>query len=112
MALRKVESEGEARRWLAAVEEAGVELGEWTRANGVDGRSLSCWKRTLQRRGLVRGTGRSAMPEVGLVELVPREGVPATAARYALDFGRVRLEFGDEFHDETLRRVLRVVGSC
>ena len=112
MGLRKVQSEAEARRWLAGVEEAGGDLGEWRRANGVDGRTLSCWRRTLQRRGFVRTSEHSGAPEVGLVALVPSGGVPAVAARYALDFGGVRLEVGDDFRDETLRRLLGVLRSC
>jgi hypothetical protein len=53
-----------------------------------------------------------------LVELVPMaipETGPATRAtpgRYVLDVGGARLEFGDDFVEATLRRVLEVLRSC
>mgnify|MGYP001628022384 CR=1 FL=1 len=55
--LRKIESESEARRCLARVENAGVSLKEWAQAHGVDGRSLHAWKTNLARwKGVARSS--------------------------------------------------------
>ncbi|MEN9580190.1 MAG: hypothetical protein RJA70_3199 [Pseudomonadota bacterium] len=54
---RKIEDEREARRCLAAARRAGLGLGEWARARGIDGRSLHAWQLGLERRarGAVAG---------------------------------------------------------
>ena len=52
----------------------------------------------------------------GLVELVPAlapaPSSPGRAARYAVQVGGLRLEFGDDADERTLRRVLAVLRSC
>jgi hypothetical protein len=45
------------------------------------------------------------------VELVPAAR-PAAAARYVLHVGGVELELGDDFHEDTVRRLVRVLRSC
>ena len=102
----------ERQQCLAAVAASGLEAREWARRHGVDGRSLNVWRVNLGRRG-TKTTG-SAQPR-GLVELLPTPNVCAvapSAARYALEVDGVRVEFGDDFDDATLRRVLAVLRSC
>jgi hypothetical protein len=109
---RKIEDERDARECLAAVAGSGLEAREWARRHGVDGRSLNVWRVNLGRRGMK--TTRSSKPR-GLVELLPTPNVCAvspSAARYALDVDGVRIEFGDDFEESTLRRVLAVLRAC
>ena len=47
-----------------------------------------------------------------LVELVPKLATATRTAQYVLEREGVRLEFGDDFADDTLRRVLLVLRSC
>lgn len=118
--LKKIEDELEARVCLAAVVAAGGDVGAWSRAHGFDGRSLNAWRSNLARRGsrirgrrhtsggnrAATGTDRS-----GLVELVPRSSAPTRPA-FVVRVGEATVEFTDEFHPETFRRVMAVLRSC
>ena len=111
---RKIESESEARRCLAALRSSGVSLREWARSRGLDGRSLHAWKMNLERsapKPAPRGGRSSAITRASpmLVELVPP---PSSSARYAVRIGSASVEFGDDFEAETLRRVVEVLRSC
>ena len=106
MAGRKVGSEQEARRCLAAARAAGERAGDWARTHGIDGRSLNAWRVNLERHGAPRPR---AAPR--LVELVPTTPA-APAARYVLHVGGVELELGDDFHEDTVRRLVQVLLSC
>jgi hypothetical protein len=112
-ARRKVQDEGEARRFLAAVKRSGGSRGEWARARGIDGRSLRAWEMNLARRGTspVAPSSRQADAPQGLVELVPiaAAGADRGNARYVLEMGGARLEFGDDAAVTTLRRVVEVL---
>lgn len=110
---RRIQDEGEARRFLAAAQRSGVSRGDWARARGIDGRSLRAWEMNLVRRGARPGPRRSrevAAPR-GLVELVPLspEGSGGGNARYVLEIAGARLEFGDDAAVTTLRRVLEAL---
>ena len=105
MVRQKLKNETEARAALAAVATSGLSGVEWAHANGVDARSLHCWKLTLRRRGRVE-TG----PELRLVELVVPP--PVTEARYRIRVGDIVVEVDDRFEAATLRRVLGVVTGC
>ena len=121
---RKIRDEREARRCLPAAEAAGGDVGQWARAHGIDGRSLNTWRMNLGRRGepvpMRDGLKRSATRTrrvigSGLVELVaaPVDAEPRrTAGRYVLRIGDARIEFGDDFAEATLRRVIEVLRSC
>lgn len=102
MAKRKVRDEPEAERLLLELDETGQELVAFCRARGIDGRSLGCWRRNLERRGRSFGGVR-------LLELTPRESSPAW---YRVVVGDVAVEVEDDFRDDTLRRLLAVVRSC
>jgi hypothetical protein len=96
----------EAEALLASWNESGVSLPAFARASGIDGRSLNCWRLNLTRSRLHR-----AEQPLRLVELA----VAAPAARdavYLVRVGEVEVEVGDDFREETLARLLRVVSRC
>lgn len=110
MERRKIANEEEARRALLAVARAGVGVGAWARAHGVDGRSLHAWKMVLTRRAQ-RAARPRQKPAAAFVELVPT--TPALSqARYVMKVGEFSFEFGDDAQEETLRRVIGALRSC
>jgi hypothetical protein len=116
---RRIDDELEARRCLLAVEASGRSLGEWTREQGIDGRSLNAWRVNLARRGskAAKSPPRRKRTVVagGLVELVRAPvaiTAPTSATRYVLEVGSARVEFGDDFREETLARVMSVLRAC
>ena len=122
---KKVGSEREARRSLLAVEAAGGHIGRWARAHGIDGRSLRAWQLNLARRGTKASRSRrprmlavaaEATATRGLVELVPtalaRTAPSSGTGRYVLEVEDARVEFGDDFSEGTLRRIIGVLRSC
>ena len=118
---RKIESEHEARRCLLAVDAAGGEIRPWARAHGIDGRSLRAWRLNLARRGTKASRPRGALAAQrpttrGLVELVPTALVRAAPSSggggYVLHVEGARVEFGDDFSECTLRRIIGVLRSC
>lgn len=116
---RKIENEIDARGCLLAAERSGRTTAEWARAHGVDGRSLHAWKVNFARGGSgaarpvprVPRPATAAAPKRELIELVPAEANGASA-RYVLDVGGARLEFGDDVSVTTLRRVLEALRGC
>jgi hypothetical protein len=125
MARRKIENELEARRCLLAIEGEGGDIRTWARAHGVDGRSLHAWRVNFARWGKGdparrrrrRGSARTAT-STGLVELVPatvdQRVLPpsSSACRYVLEVRGTRVEFGDDFSEPTLRRVVGILRTC
>lgn len=120
---RKITNEHEARRFLAAARVAGADLGQWARANGIDGRSLNAWRINLARRGTRSAQRRptpsklpaastAPRPSPALVELVPTPRPATSASRYAVHVGDARVEFGDDFDPRTLRRVVEALRTC
>lgn len=123
------------QRWKIEEEAAGGTIKEWARANGVDSRSLNAWRMNLARRRSGKETEKkrrepaalrraSRLPSRGsaeretsaergtmLVELVPMPRA-APAARYAVVLGEARVEVGDDFDPQTLKRLLEVLRSC
>lgn len=95
---RKIRDIQDARTCLAAWEASDMALGAWARGQGIDGRSLHCWKLNLQER-----------PRARLVELVP---TPRASARYTVRFDGIELELDDHFRDDTLERLLQVLTAC
>lgn len=110
--LRKVDDELEARRCLAAAKAARQTPGEWARSQGVDGRSLNAWRMNLSRRGTSAAKrGGSIGPR--LVELVPTSNAVGEAGgRYVVRVGATAVEFGADFDESTLARVLTVLRAC
>ena len=111
MAGRKIVDEADAHACLAAVAASGGTLRDWAQAHRVDGRSLRAWQLKLTRRGGGRPAAVAPRPPLRLVELVTT--APAQApARYLVRVGRVEVELGDGFSEDSLRRILAVVGAC
>lgn len=102
MAGRKIQDEADAVQCLDAQRASGLELAQWAMRHGIDGRSLNSWRMNLARRGTARRAPR-------LVELVASGG---PTARYTVRCGRLAVEVGDDFDQETLFRLLQVVASC
>lgn len=116
---RRIDDGLEARRCLLAVEASGRSLGEWSREQGFDGRSLNAWRVNLARRGskVTKSQPRRKRTVVagGLVELVRAPAAvtaPTGVARYVLEVGSARVEFGDDFREETLARIVSVLRAC
>ena len=108
MAGRRILNETEARRCLGAARSSGRgELATWARAHGIDGRSLNAWRVNLERRGK---PARRVGPR--LVELVPAIAADSSSSRYVLHIGSVELELGDDFNEQTLRRLVGLLKSC
>jgi len=98
---RKVADHAEAEELLSQWRISGQALGEFCRALGVDGRSLSCWRLNLARR-------KAPDKELRLVELK----VSPRTARYRIDIDGILIELDDDFRDETLARILKIVSRC
>lgn len=108
MAGRRIFNEQDARRCLAAAKSSRGGLAAWARANGVDGRSLNAWRVNLGRRGVPRV--RAIAPR--MVELVPAAMRAAARAPYVLHIRGVELELGDNFDEQSLRRLVGLLKSC
>ena len=81
-------------------------MGPWARAHGIDGRSLNAWKVNLAKRG-VRRRAKTAR----LIELVPSVA-RVSPSRYVVHVGNVRLELGDDFNDQSVRRLVGLLRTC
>lgn len=111
--MRRIADEHDARRCLGAAARAGQSAGEWSRAHGVDGRSLHAWQVNLARPGArSRSEMKPAARARALVELVPTSGAVVRAARYVLELGGARVEFDDDASVATLRRIIEALRSC
>jgi transposase-like protein len=106
--LRKIADEKDARACLLSVARSGETLRAWAKKHGVDGRSLRAWHRNLSRRG-----PSTLLPrEPQLVELVRASSAAPPAQRYLVHVGGGSVEVGDDFDDQTLRRLLAVLRAC
>jgi len=109
MAGRKIFNEQDARRCLAAVKSSRADLATWAGSHGIDGRSLNLWRVNLSRRGT---SSPRAVKPVQLVELVPAVPRNVPRAPYVLRVGGVELEVGDQFDEQSLRRLVGILKSC
>lgn len=106
---RRIYDESDARRCLRAAASAGEAPRDWARAHGVDARSLNLWRINLDRRG------SGGAPRAKVVELVAAAGTARDdrgGSRYTVEVGGLRLEFGDDAKDATLRMIIEVLRSC
>ncbi len=111
---RKIRDESDARACLALMRSSRLELSEWARSNGVDGRSLHAWRINLEESSRSRKrTKRSApaAPRLRLVELIPTRATPSLST-YVIRVGERSVEVRDGFDESTLRRLLAVLGTC
>ena len=100
---RKIRDRDDAFACLHAWQASGLTLSAWSRSHGIDGRSLHCWQVNLER-----GSRKKAATAV--VELVPTPS--PGAARYLVRVDDIEVEVGDDFREETLERLLRVLVAC
>lgn len=122
---RRVRDEADGRACLAAASAARLTPHVWAGVNGVATRSLSQWRRrieVLDALGVREKAGRpveaapapatpSPVPRLVEVAMVPH-AVPVATARYEVVAGRYRVLVGEDFTEETLARLLRVVTAC
>lgn len=109
---RKINNQHEARRCLKAAERAGLTAGEWAREHGIDGRSLNAWRMNLARRTPAK---QRTDLEPRLVELVPMAVPvlgPGSDPRYLVRIRDITIEFGADFHEESLVRLVRALHAC
>ena len=107
---RKVEDRADAVGLLGQLKASGLGIPEFCSERGIDGRSLQCWRTNLRKSEGVR-----PRPEVRLVELTApgsRPALPAGPALYRVVVGEFAVEVDDAFREDTLRRLLGVVGRC
>jgi len=103
-----VRDKGDALALLNGLEDSGLELSAFCASQGIDGRSLNCW-----RKNLGDGTGpRLPSQALRLVEVVAPEAEVASAAAYKISIGGVCIEVDDHFREATLARLLRVAATC
>lgn len=123
MARRKIEDEAEALRCLSAIEAEGGDIRRWACEHGIDGRSLHAWRVNFARWGKGNSAPRRRRAQVArsttstaLVELVPSRDRRAPSlsgtCRYMLEVKGGRVEFGDDFSEPTLRRVVGILRTC
>jgi len=102
MQRRKIKNRLDAESCLASAARRAQPPTEWARANGVDGRSLHCWRLAIE--------GRRAPAPLRLLELVttPGDALPT----YTVRCGRFEVDAPRDFDDAVLGRLLRVVASA
>jgi len=109
---RKVRDQAEARELLFRLSDSNMDLPEFCARHGIDGRSLNCWRRNLERREnpdiapLTHPAQR-----LRLVEVLPAT-TPRPPATYRVHVGDVVVELDDGFDEGTLACLLRVVTRC
>jgi hypothetical protein len=127
-----VDTEAEAHRCFAAMASQGQSIYTYAKAHGLCAKALYRWRdrlgveadwsappRGAALGGRARRCERASLPLVELVAAPVPSGspptpapVPVSAARYELTLGAVRVVVADDFRDDTLLRLLRVVASC
>jgi hypothetical protein len=107
-----------------AVEAEGGDIRRWAGANGIDGRSLHAWRVNFVRWNREeaapsrrRTPSARAATSTALVELVPASHdwrMPSLSSprRYVLEVNGGRVEFGDDFSEPTLRRLVGILRAC
>lgn len=111
--LKKVPNAEVAASWLHAHTESGLPFPGWCAREGVDGRSLLCWRRALAARGR-----RSEAPR--LVELLPTlptpQSVTVRPARapspLRVHVGDVVVEVNEGFDAAMLTGVVQALRAC
>ena len=101
MQRRKIKNRRDAESGLTAAAVNAQSPTEWARSNGVDGRSLRCWRRTIE------GNRPAAPPR--LIELVASAPPPPS---YTVRCGTFEVDAPHGFDEAILARLLRVVASA
>ena len=98
---RKVRDAREARELLAAWSKSGVAISAWCEERGINWYSLSAYKGWPGRR-------REVFVEVETAEAE----APPSSSRYRVVLGARIVEVGDDFDDDVLGRLVRVIEAC
>lgn len=112
---RKIANAEEARRLLDDLERSGLDRPTFCQREGIDGRSLNCWRLNMTRK---RETSERCPPEaLRVVELsraqIERVTAPSdVGSRYRVAVADAVIEVDDAFRDDTLARLLSVVRAC
>lgn len=102
----------EARELLRRLIDSDLELSEFCAEHGIDGRSLNCWRRNMERHEATMVAPQSSASQgLRLVELVPTTS-PRPPTTYRVHVGDVVIQLDDQFDDDTLARLVRVVTQC
>ena len=106
---RKIRDAQDAHACLDAAKAAGLAPRDWARQHDLDARSLNMWRVHLARRA----SRDSAPPPSGprLVELVPTPP-SRPPSRFVLHVAGAVVELDDDFREESLARLLRVLRAC
>ena len=101
MQRRKIKNRRDAESCLSAAAVTAQTPTEWARSNGVDGRSLHCWRLAIEGR-------RPPAP------LRPLEVITAAPllASYTVRCGAFEVDTPSDFDDAVLGPLLRVVASA
>ena len=119
---RKIANAEEAERLLDKLSVSDVDGPTFCQQEGIDGRSLNCWRLNLARRPPVGTQGR---PEELRVVEVAWPGALAAAVTdehvapggrsgglYRVSVADAVIEVDDAFRGDTLARLLAVVRAC
>lgn len=98
---RKIKDRGDAESCLSAAAVTAQTPTEWARANGVDGRSLRCWRMAIE--------GRRPPAPLRLLELIAPVSTPPS---YTVRCGTFEVDAPPDFDEAVLGRLLRVVASA
>ena len=101
MQRRKIKNRRDAESCLSAAAATAQTPTDWTRANGVDGRSLNCWRLAIE--------GRRAPTPLRLLELIAAAPTPPS---YTVRCGTFEVDAPRDFDDALLGRLLRVVAAA
>jgi hypothetical protein len=102
MQRRKIKSRRDAESCLNAAAVGAQTPTEWARANGVDARSLRCWRMAIE--------GNRRPTPLRLLEVVVAPSAPPS---YTVRCGAFEVDAPQDFDDAVLVRLLRVVaGAC
>lgn len=101
MQRRKIKNRRDAESCLTAAAVTAQTPTEWARSNGVDGRSLHCWRLAIE--------GNPAPAALRLLELVAAAPPPRS---YTVRCGTFEVDAPHDFDDAVLGRLLRVVASA
>lgn len=100
---RKVANACEASELLEAWSLSGERLSTWCSKRGINWYSLSAYRGWSGQR-------RDGFVEVETTALVRR--MPPSPSRYRVVLGDRAVEVGEDFDDEVLGRIVRVVEAC
>lgn len=106
---RKIRDANDAQTCLDAATSAGLSSRDWARQHGVDARSLHLWRVLLARRSSRDSAPPPSAPR--LVELVPAPP-SRPRSRFVLHIAGTVVELDDDFRDDSLARLVRVLRAC